>query len=332
MRPIVPPSKAVLNVTSADCAAVADRAHTAATNADAATVNLAVNLDFMASIALCLRTTILHPLLSRVFIPNHVLAQLSGDEQVQVAILIQIDGPNVVGRLIDSDQVTGEVSSAIVLKPHCVPITVGAGSSVDIAVTVHIDDDQAVGLLQRLMDDVFVPQGRLKPDDAASVAARRHKIHLAVSVHIRWLNICSTGLLIRDHPLRPGFGAIGRCLPPGEPFAAARYCLWSAFGCERNIRAAVTVDIADAEIMAKTRRILVGKHKSLPAVGQARRFRHAKPHSRVGKTSPRLSAVGDEVVVTVAVDIALEQPMDAIDLVIDEPQLPALRQRLVRLL
>src|SRR5262245_30532911 len=67
-------------------------------------------------------------------------------------------------------------------------------------------------------------------------------------------------------------------------------------------------------------------------IGRARFLGHAKPDGRIWKFTSRLSTVGDQIEAAVAVDVAFEQSMDAIDLIIDQAQSPPLCQRLVRLL
>src|SRR5262249_53388103 len=149
-----------------------------------------------------------------------------------------------------------------------------------------------------------------------------------VAVHVCRLNVRCAALVIGDKPFGPRLGPIERRFPPGKPLATARLGLWASLGGQRNIGAAITVDISHAEVVAEARCILIGKNNSLPLIGGTRRLRHAQPDSRARKFPPRLSAVGNEVEAAVAIDIPLEQSMDAIDLVIDESQFPPLVLRL----
>ena len=187
-------------------------------------------------------------------------------------------------------------------------------------------------LQQRLVNDVFSPRWRLKPDDSTTVPARGYKIGLAVAIHIGGLNVRGARLPVGNQPFRPGLGAIGRRFPPGKPFAAAGLGLRSALGRERDVHAAIAVHISHAKVVAEAGCVFVGKNKPLPALRGMRCFGHAQPGRRIRKGSQRLSAVGDEIELAVAVDIALEQSVDAIHLVIHQAQRPALLQWFLGLL
>src|SRR5262245_23488285 len=144
-------------------------------------------------------------LFARILVPGDVLAQLAGDEQVEVAVEIDIDGANVVGRLIGGDEVVGKSSAAVVFKPPGLLVAVGAGGGVQIAVAIHIDDDERVRLLQCFVDGVLAPHGGLEPDHTVAVAARGDEIGLAVAVDIGGLNVCRSNLAFGDQSFGPGF-------------------------------------------------------------------------------------------------------------------------------
>jgi hypothetical protein len=69
-----------------------------------------------------------------------------------------------------------------------------------------------------------------------------------------------------------------------------------------------------------------GKDVPLPALGLVGVLRHAQPDGGVGEGALRLGTVGEEVHLAVPIHIALEQAVDAVDLVVDDAELPAILQ------
>ena len=71
---------------------------------------------------------------------------------------------------------------------------------------------------------------------------------------------------------------------------------------------------------------------AVPAIGFPRTSGHLQPRQRIGKTADRLGAVGQQVGTTVTVDVALQQTVDAVDLVVHQVKFPLLLQRFLGLL
>ena len=75
--------------------------------------------------------------------------------------------------------------------------------------------------------------------------------------------------------LLPRQRGIGGRLPIGKPFAAIRLITRPALGSQRDVVSAITVDIAETEIMAQSRRITAGENVPSPGLGGPPRWKPA---------------------------------------------------------
>jgi len=124
-------------------------------------------------------------LFARILKPNHVLARLPGNEQVQVAVEVQIDRSDVGGRLVTAHKVTRESPVAVVLELHCLSIAISPRGGVDVVVAIQIYDHQRLWFQQQFVDHMLFPSGSLKPDHTATMSARGNEDELSGSCHQR---------------------------------------------------------------------------------------------------------------------------------------------------
>src|SRR5687768_4694896 len=109
--------------------------------------------------------------LTRIFIPSDVFAPSAGNEQVESAIFIYVERADVVGFLVAGDEVVGEFSFAVVFEPPGFLVAVRAGGGVEIAIGIHIENDEGMWFFERGVDGMFAPCRCFKPDDAGAVTA-----------------------------------------------------------------------------------------------------------------------------------------------------------------
>ena len=77
----------------------------------------------------------------RVLEPNHVVAGVAGDENVEVAVGVHVDGAGVVGTLLAADDSFGELALAVIFIPSSdVHRILAAGHRIDVAIIIQIGE------------------------------------------------------------------------------------------------------------------------------------------------------------------------------------------------
>ena len=77
----------------------------------------------------------------RVLEPNDVIASVAGDENIEVAIVIHVDGASVVGALIAADDSFGELALAVIFIPSShVHRILATGHRIDVAIVIQIGE------------------------------------------------------------------------------------------------------------------------------------------------------------------------------------------------
>src|SRR5262245_22920572 len=110
------------------------------------------------------------------------------------------------------------------------------------------------------MDVVKFPAGGLEPNHALLMPACRDEIHLAVAIDICRLDVRRSALTIGEQMPGPRFARVARGLPPGKVRLGRRFRLIASLGRERNIRAAIAIDIAESKIVAQPRGIFIREY------------------------------------------------------------------------
>src|SRR5688572_11309572 len=157
----------------------------------------------------------------------------------------------------------GEVSFSIIFEPPGFLISVSAGGSVEIAIGIHIQDDQRMGLFERGVNWMLAPGRPLEPHHAVPVAAAGDEIRFPVAVDVAGLNISGSDLFFGDDVFLPGFRRILRRFPPGKEIPQWR---WISLGARRRVLSSVSINIPESEVMSKSRGILVRKHMCHPVL------------------------------------------------------------------
>ena len=75
----------------------------------------------------------------RVLEPNDVVASVAGDEDVEIAVCVHVDGAGVVGTLLAADDSFGELALAVIFIPSSdVHRIIAAGNRIDVAIVIQI--------------------------------------------------------------------------------------------------------------------------------------------------------------------------------------------------
>ena len=160
-------------------------------------------------------------LLTRVLVPDNIPALLSGNQQIQVPVEIDIDGSDVIGGLSRRDDMRFEIAFPVVLEPGGNLTAVSARGGIDVSVVIHVDDLKTVRKLKIRIDVVNLPVRRFKPDHAHAVAARRDEVNLAIAIDVGLLNARGSWMLSGKFMASERSGGVFRSFPPVEPFAHA---------------------------------------------------------------------------------------------------------------
>src|SRR5581483_7317167 len=160
---------------------------------------------------------------------------------------------------------------------------------------------------KRGVDFVRGPPRCFVPDCAFTVSPRRNEIYPAVAIHVGRHDIGCALLVGCNHMLRPGPAGVFRLLPPGEPISVR-----TDFGCTGDVRAAVAVHVAEAEVVAETGCVPVRKDIALPTLSRSWARRDSEPRKRIWEMTVRLGTVADQVRPAIAIHIACRKPVNAI--------------------
>ncbi len=210
-------------------------------------------------------------LLERTLVPDEIAALLTRDEEVESPVTADVDGANVVGCLVLTDDVRRELSLAVVFEPRGDLVVLGASRRVDVTVAVDIRDGEAVRAVERLVDGAALPRRlrvarRLEPDDSSAMATRADEVDLAIAVDVDGMDVRRTELLRRDRVLLPSRLRVLRGFPPREPITAVRWRRRTTLCGARGVGATVTVDVSEAEVVAEARRVAIGEGVDGPAL------------------------------------------------------------------
>ena len=124
-----------------------------------------------------------------VFVPDHILALLSGDQDVERAIAIHIHQTHFVGGLVFVNAVLRKVAFAVVFEPGQNSRILRADGKIDIAVAIDIGGCHPMRAHIRSVNFVGRPPGGLKPDHTPPVSPAAQKIRLAVAVEVGDQNV-----------------------------------------------------------------------------------------------------------------------------------------------
>ena len=116
---------------------------------------------------------------------------MTGNENVEIAIPIHIDGGQVVAALVGTDHVFYEFTIPFILIPCSHPVGfLTASNCGEMSVAVNVGHSETVRKLDFGIDlDLFEVRAS-KPKYAFAVTARRHVIGVPVAVEIGGHNVC----------------------------------------------------------------------------------------------------------------------------------------------
>src|SRR5262245_53806538 len=109
-----------------------------------------------------------------------------------------------------------EVAFAVVFKPPSLLVAIGAGRGVQVAIAIHIQNDQAMGFFQSGVDRMFPPGWAFEPNHSIPVSAAGNEINFPILIDVAGMNIGRTNLLLSNDMFLPRFGGICRSFPPRE--------------------------------------------------------------------------------------------------------------------
>ena len=174
--------------------------------------------------------------------------------------------------------------------------------------------------------------GSFEPDHTLGMPPRSHEIDPAVSVDVGRMDIGGSGLEASQPVPFPHRFRIFRGFPPGEPVSQTRRIGRTSLGGRGDIGSSVSVDISESQVVTESRRVPVGEHETMPGSGLLRIFRNPVPDQGIAERPHGLGAGGQQVQAPVPIHVTGEEPMNAVDLIVDQPLLPGIGLGVLRLL
>ena len=163
----------------------------------------------------------------------------------------------------------------------------------------------------------FFQSGPSKPEDADPVAVGGEEVGLAVAIEIAGEDVGGSGFVLGDGDSGPGllcfFGS--GVFPIGEPVAVLE---GFSFGGDGDFAPAVSVEIAEAEVVAAAAGVSFRKEVSIPLGGVFDRLWNGEPGDGVSQGAFGEKVVDDDVEAAVFVDVGFEEAVDAADVGVDE--------------
>ena len=145
---------------------------------------------------------------------------------------------------------------------------------------------------------------------------------MSVAIQIPRMNIGCSPLISREHTLFPLFGGIIRLNPIGEPLSIWK--TYATFSPSYNFRSAVAINVSDSHVVRSARGIVAGENVSCPFIRSTQIFRRFYPDN--GKWEFGIvgtsAGIGDQVLSTVAIDIARNETVGTEDDIVHYAVLP----------